>query len=215
MARAHLAAESVISANKVSLGLKGVAGGQWGRAKGCHPLPATYPLLVQYIYMCARARVRTRTRTHVYELAAVASLEQGGIIRSATINSNDDVAVMTLSRTSFQATSVTLRAHLPLFSRFLHSLVRHLFVPLSFATHAYLYPDFYIYVYLSLSLSSISLALFLVFSFLSLRRHVRLAYVLSILFKLLVLTTTVYSEVGNYPVSTTAFSARFVNNSFR
>jgi len=96
---------------------------------------------------------RVHTYTHVYKLAAVASLEQGGIIRSATINPNDDDAVMTLSRTSFQATSVTLRAHLLLFSRPLHSL------PLSFVIHACLclYSDFYVYLYPSPFSSSISI----------------------------------------------------------
>lgn len=221
LARAHLAAESVISANKVSLGLKGVAGDQWGRAKGdasSSDLPfarATHTHV--YIYTRARASVRSCTRTHV--LAAVASLEQGGIIRSATINPNDDDAVMTLSRTSFQATSVTLRAHLPLFSRSVHSLARRLFVPLSIAIR--IYPYFYIYLYSFPSPSSVSIfgSLSRPFFFVLTSRRVVLSNSptssLPILFKLLVLTTTVYSEVGSYPVSTTIFPARFVNNSSR
>ena len=106
-----------------------------------------------YVCTCASACMGAYTRIHTYKLAAVASLEQGGIIRSATINPNDDDAVMTLSRTSFQATSVTLRAHLLLFSRPLHSL------PLSFVIHACLclYSDFYMYLYSSPSSSSISI----------------------------------------------------------
>jgi len=70
LARAHLAAESVISANKVSLGRKGVAGASGGGRRGCHPSPATYPLLAQHIHV--------RVHVYTYELAAVASLEQGG-----------------------------------------------------------------------------------------------------------------------------------------
>lgn len=179
LARAHLAAESVISANKVSLGLKGVAGGQWGRAKGDATLLQRPTLCSRNTYtrVHVRERVYGRAHVHTYELAAVASLEQGGgIIRSATINPNDDDAVMTLSRTSFQATSVTLRAHLPPFSRSLHSLARRLFVPLSFATHAYLclYPDFYIYLYLSPSSSFVSVFR-LSFSFSPLCPHVVLS----------------------------------------
>lgn len=139
LARAHLAAESVISANKVSLGLKGMAGGgQWGRPKGdTHP-PATYPLLAQHTRtcMCARAYVRAHIRTYVRTCGRSFLRTRGGIIRSATINPNDDDAVMTLSRTSFQATSVTLRAHLPSFSPFscppslLPSFLRHTCLPL-------------------------------------------------------------------------------------
>lgn len=145
---------------------------------GCHPPPATYPLLAQHIHTCtrARARVRARTRTHVRTCGRSFLRTRGGIIRSATINPNDDDAVMTLSRTSFQATSVTLRAHLPPFSRSLHSLARRLFVPLSFATHAYLclYPDFYIYLYLSPSSSFVSVFR-LSFSFSPLCPHVVLS----------------------------------------
>lgn len=59
-------------------------------------------------------------------------------------------SVMTLSRTSFQATSVTLRAHLfphlvfPLFS---FPRLHFVFLFLSFLSRLYL--DFYIYLYLS------------------------------------------------------------------
>lgn len=80
LARAHLAAESVISANKVSLGLKGVAGGQWGRAKGDATLLQRPTLCSRNTYtrVHVRERVYGRAHVHTYELAAVASLEQGG-----------------------------------------------------------------------------------------------------------------------------------------
>lgn len=106
---------------------------------------------------CARAC--TYRRVHVHNLAAVVSLEQGGIIRSATINPNDDDdddaerASWRSSRTSFQATSVTLRAHLlpHLYSR--SSILFPFAFPFVFvpflSPRVYLYPDFYIYLYLS------------------------------------------------------------------
>lgn len=217
LARAHLTAESVISANKVSLGLKGVAGGQWGRTKGNATLLQRPTLCSRNTYTRVHVceRVYGRVHVHTYKLAAVASLEQGGIIRSATINPNDDDAVMTLSRTSFQATSVTLRAHLLLFSRSLHSLA----VSLSLFPSPCLSPFLSRFLHLPLfvSISIIRFYLRLSFSSSSLCPHVVLSNSptssLPILFKLLVLTTTVYSEVGSYPVSTIAFPARFVNNS--
>lgn len=175
LARAHLAAESVISANKVSLGLKGVAGGQ-GASGGSR---RGMPTLLQRPTLCScntytRVHVRERMygahiRTYVRTCGRSFLRTRGGIIRSATINPNDDDAVMTLSRTSFQATSVTLRAHLPLFSPF----SCRLFVSLSFVTHAYLYPDFHLY-----PSPSSSSALFLVLFSLSSHRLVRLARII-------------------------------------
>lgn len=130
-----------------------------------------------HVCTCASACIGAYIRIHTYELAAVASLEQGGIIRSATINPNDDDAVMTLSRTSFQAMSVTLRAHLSLFSHPLHSLACRLYVPLSFVIHTYLYlyPDFYMYFYPSPSSSSVSIFDSLSFSFFPLCPHIVLS----------------------------------------
>lgn len=59
LARAHLAAEPVISANKVSLGLKGVAGDQWGEGEeGC---------LLQRPTLCSR---NTYTRVHIHTCAS-------------------------------------------------------------------------------------------------------------------------------------------------
>lgn len=122
LARAHLAAESVISANKVSLGLWEVEAGG-GERREMPPSSNDLPF-ARNIHARARARdtcaraCMYRRVVHVHNLAAVVSLEQGGIIRSATINPNDDDdaaaerASWRSSRTSFQATSVTLRAHL-------------------------------------------------------------------------------------------------------
>lgn len=71
LARAHLAAESVISANKVSLGLKGVAGGPVGEAEGeCPPFSSDLPFARAthtHVYMCASActGAYTYTRTNL------------------------------------------------------------------------------------------------------------------------------------------------------
>lgn len=72
LARAHLAAESVISVNKVSLGLWGEGGG--GRADGSaaggerhprttYPLPATHTRARARGHVGARVRARTRTQS--------------------------------------------------------------------------------------------------------------------------------------------------------
>lgn len=173
-----------------------------------------------YARVCARASIRTGAHTYIRITCGRSFLRtRGGIIRSATINPNDDDdAVMTLSRTSFQATSVTLRAHLPLFSRALRSPARRLF-PSSHTPTLCLYPDFNIYLYPSRSSSSgFPSPGSLSRSFLSVLTPscpTRPHHPSVSSSKLLVLTTTVYFEVGSYPVSTTAFPARFVNNSPR
>lgn len=140
LARAHLAAESVISANKVSLGLRGMAGGgggRWGRTKGDATLFQLPTLCSQHtrtraraLDTCANARVCLQARTRTQSCGR-------GLLRTRGDNKICDnqpqrrrrrrrrrrESVMTLSWTSFQATSVTLRAHLfpisisfPLFS---------------------------------------------------------------------------------------------------
>lgn len=183
------------------------------------------PTLLQRPTLCSRntyARVYVRERTYgrIYVRTCGRSFlrTRGGIIRSATINPNDDDAVMTLSRTSFQATSVTLRAHLLLFPRSLHlplavssSLFPSSHMPTSASTLISTSTYIRLHLHPSVSIPG-SLSRSLLFALTSScppRSHHR------ILFKLLVLTTTVYFEVGSYPVSTTAFPTRFVNNSSR
>jgi len=92
---------------------------------GCHPPPTIYPLLI-HIHIRARARSWTRVRTRTQSCGR-------SLLRTRGDNKICDnqpqrrrrrrESVMTLSRTSSQATSVTLRAHLPL------SLVFFLFSP--------------------------------------------------------------------------------------
>lgn len=85
---------------------------------GCHPLPTIYPLLVLvHIHIRVRARPPTRVRTRTQSCGR-------SLLRTRGDNKICDnqpqrrrrrqESVMTLSRTSFQATSVTLRAHLSL-----------------------------------------------------------------------------------------------------
>lgn len=94
LARAHLAAESVISANKVSLGLGRVeeAGGVERREMppSSNDLPFARNTHARARARHVRERVCVYRRVYVHNLAAVVSLEQGGIIRSTTINLNDD-----------------------------------------------------------------------------------------------------------------------------
>lgn len=121
LARAHLAAESVISANKVSLGLRRVEGA--GRVEGREMPPSSNDLpFARNIHARARAR-HVRERVCVQARTRTQSCGRG-LLRTRGDNKICDnqpqrrrrrrhrESVMTLSRTSFQATSVTLRAHL-------------------------------------------------------------------------------------------------------
>lgn len=180
LARAHLAAESVISANKVSLGLKGVAGGQWGRAKGDATLLQRPTLCSRNTYTRVHVceRVYGRAHVHTYELAAVASLEQGGDNKicdnqpqrrrrrhdALSDELSGDVRHVT-------CTSTPLFSFSPFSSppSLRPSFLRHTCLP-----HLCLYPDFYIYLYLSPSSSFVSVFR-LSFSFSPLCPHVVLS----------------------------------------
>jgi len=129
---------------------------------GRHPPPTIYPLLVLvHIHIRARADPRTRVRTRTQSCGR-------SLLRTRGDNKICDnqpqrrrrrrESVMTLSRTSFQATSVTLRAHLPL-SRVLPILFPSS-TPFLRDAYLYLYPDFYIYLYLYLRLST-SISIFI------------------------------------------------------
>lgn len=119
LARAHLAAESVISANKVSLGL-----GRMEEAGGVErrEMPPFSDLpFARNIHARARAR-HVRERACVCQARIRTQSCGRGLLRTRGDNKICDnqpqrrrrrrESVMTLSRTSFQATSVTLRAHL-------------------------------------------------------------------------------------------------------
>lgn len=89
-----------------------------GRRGGRRP-PTTYPLLATHTCTRASARVRPRTRTQSCGRSLLRTRGDNKICdnqprRRRRRRRRRRESVMTLSRTSFQATSVTLRAHLPL-----------------------------------------------------------------------------------------------------
>lgn len=199
-----------LALTRLAWGWRGWRGASGGGRRGMPTLLQRPTLCSRNTYTREHVRERMYGRIHAYKLAAVASLEQGGIIRSATINPNDDDAVMTLSRTSFQATSVTLHAHLLLFSRSLHSLahrlslrpssLRHTCLPLSWFLHL---PVVSIFITISILGSLCRPLLFVLRSSCPTRSR----QPSSILFKLL-FSPLYHFEVGSYPVSTTFFPAR-------